>query len=136
MPESSFPGRLATRLAPNPIQDEVLALPLLWAGASVTSCGVKSLTLLEAEGQLGQLIAEACRGELVVLTDGDKQVVLEPRVPLDLEEDTPELEAELLRAVNGPHSPFAEGELRELANKALAEHRARAAHEPGVASLG
>ena len=52
-------------------------------------------------------------------------MALEPRVALDLEEDSPELEAELLRAVKGPHAPLAEGELRETADKALAEHRAR-----------
>ena len=86
---------------------------------------MKALTILEAQGQLGNFIAEACRGELVVLTDGDKQVALEPRDPLDLEEDSPELEAELLWAVNGPHCAFEEGELRELARKTLAEHKAR-----------
>jgi len=86
---------------------------------------MKAVTVREAQGQLGQLIAEACRGELIVLTDGDKQVALEPRPRLDLEEDSPELEAELLRAVNGPHSPFSEAELRQLANKAVGEHRAR-----------
>lgn len=86
---------------------------------------MKAVTILEAQGQLGRLIAEACRGELVVLTDGDKQVALEPRDPLHLEEDSAELEAELLRAVKGPHSPFGEGDLRDLADKTLAEHRAR-----------
>ncbi|MGA2866554.1 MAG: hypothetical protein ABSF95_18930 [Verrucomicrobiota bacterium] len=86
---------------------------------------MKAVTIREAQGQLGHLIAEACRGELIVLTDGDKQVALEPRPSLDLEEDSPELEAELLRAVNGPHSLFSEAQLRELANKALGEHRAR-----------
>jgi hypothetical protein len=86
---------------------------------------MKAVTIREAQGQLGELIAEACRGELIVLTDGDRQVALEPRVALDLEADSPELEAELLRAVNGPHAPLAEGELRETADKALAEHRAR-----------
>jgi hypothetical protein len=91
----------------------------------ITLGAMKALTIREAQGQLGELIAEACRGEFIVLTDGDKQVALEPRVELDLEEDSPELEAELLRAVNGPHAPLAEGELRETANKALAEHRAR-----------
>jgi antitoxin (DNA-binding transcriptional repressor) of toxin-antitoxin stability system len=91
----------------------------------ITLGAMKALTIREAQGQLGELIAEACRGEFIVLTDGDKQVALEPRVALDLEEDSPELEAELLRAVNGPHAPLAEGELRETANKALAEHRAR-----------
>jgi antitoxin (DNA-binding transcriptional repressor) of toxin-antitoxin stability system len=86
---------------------------------------VKAISIREAQGQLGQLIAEACRGETIVLTDGDKRVTLEPGVPLDLEEDSPELEAELLKAVNGPHSPLREGELREIADRALREHRAR-----------
>jgi antitoxin (DNA-binding transcriptional repressor) of toxin-antitoxin stability system len=91
----------------------------------VTLEGMKAVTIREAQGQLGELIAEACRGEFIVLTDGDKQVALEPRVALDLEQDSPELEAELLRAVNGPHAPLAAGELRETADEALTEHRAR-----------
>ena len=85
---------------------------------------MKAVTIREAQGQLGELIAEAYRGEFVVLTDGDKQVALEPRVALDLDQDSPVLEAELLRAVNGPYAPLTEGELRETADKALAEHRA------------
>ena len=92
---------------------------------SATLHGMKAVTIREAQGQLGELIAQACRGEFIVLTDGDKQVALEPRALLDLEEDSPELEAELLRAVKGPHAPFSEGELRESANKDLREHRAR-----------
>ena len=98
---------------------------MLSAVLMVTLGAMKAVTIREAQGQLGELIAEACRGEFIVLTDGDRQVALEPRVALDLEEDSPELEAELLRAVNGPHAPLAEGELRETADKALAEHRAR-----------
>ena len=86
---------------------------------------MKAVIIREAQGRLGELIAEACRGEFIVLTDGDKHVALEPRVALDLEADSSELEAELLRAVNGPHAPLVEGELRETANKALGEHRAR-----------
>ena len=86
---------------------------------------MKAIPVQEAQGQLGQLIAEACRGEVIVLTDGDKQVTLEPGVPLDLEEDSPELEAELLKAVNGPHAPMRDGELREIAGQALREHRAK-----------
>ena len=83
---------------------------------------MKAISILEAQGQLGQLIAEACRGETIVLTDGDKQVTLEPRV-LDLDEDSPELEAELLKAVNGPHAPMREVELREIADRALNNFR-------------
>jgi len=85
---------------------------------------MKAISIHEAEGQLGQLVAEACRGETIVLTDGDNRVTLAPRV-LDLEEDSPELEAELLKAVNGPHSPWKPEEFREIADKALREHRAR-----------
>jgi len=86
---------------------------------------VKAISILEAQGQLGELIAQACRGETIVLTDGDRRVTLEPGVALDLEEDSPELEAELLKAVNGPHAPLREGELREIADRALREHRAK-----------
>jgi antitoxin (DNA-binding transcriptional repressor) of toxin-antitoxin stability system len=85
---------------------------------------MKAVSIHEAQGQLSQLVAEACRGEKIVLTDGDNSVTLEPRV-LDPEEDSPELEAELLKAVNGPHEPMREGELREIADRALREHRAR-----------
>ena len=86
---------------------------------------MKAVSIREAEGQLGQLVAEACCGKRIVLTDGDKRVTLEPSVPLDLEEDSPELEAELLKAVNGPHAPMREGELQEIADRALREHRAK-----------
>jgi hypothetical protein len=86
---------------------------------------MKAISIREAEGQLGQLVAEACRGETIVLTDGDNEVTLSPRPFLDLEEDSPELEAELLKAANGPFRPFHEGELRQIADKALREHRAK-----------
>lgn len=86
---------------------------------------MKAITIQEAQGQLGQLIAKACRGELIVLTDGDKSVTLDPGGSRDLEEDSPELEAELLKAANGPFTPLREGELRELADRALQEHRAK-----------
>ena len=94
---------------------------MLYIVGSVTFRTMKAVTIREAQGQLGDLIAQACRGELIVLTDGDKQVALEPRALLDLEEDSPELEAELLRAVKGLHAPFSEGEFRESANKAVIE---------------
>ena len=56
---------------------------------------MKAINVQEAQPRLRELIAEACQGELIVLTDGEKQVALEPHVPLDLERDTPELETEL-----------------------------------------
>ncbi len=86
---------------------------------------MKTISVSEAQGQLGELIAQACCGETIVLADGDRRVTLEPDAPLDLDEDSPELEAELLKAVNGPHSPMREGELREIAERALREFRAK-----------
>jgi hypothetical protein len=45
--------------------------------------------------------------------------------PLDLEEDSPELEAELLKAVRGPHSPLVRAELEAVAKKANRRIQAR-----------
>jgi hypothetical protein len=83
---------------------------------------MKAISIREAEGQLGQLVAEACRGETIVLTDGANRVTLAPRV-LDLEEDSPELEAELLKAVNGPHSPYSSEEMRAACERVIREKR-------------
>ena len=44
---------------------------------------------------------------------------------LDLEEDSPELETELLKAVQGPHSPFIKADLEAVAERALRENRSR-----------
>jgi hypothetical protein len=84
---------------------------------------VKAISIREAQGQLGELIAQACRGETIVLTDGDRRVTLEPGVALDLEEDNPELEAELLKAVNGPHSPYSSEEMRDACERIIREKR-------------
>ncbi|MGO8764283.1 MAG: type II toxin-antitoxin system Phd/YefM family antitoxin [Limisphaerales bacterium] len=83
---------------------------------------MKAISVREAEGQLGRLVAEACRGETIVLTDGDKRVTLEPRV-LDPEEDSPELEAELLKAANGPFTPYSSEEMRDACEKVIREKR-------------
>ena len=77
---------------------------------------MKAITVGEAQGQLGKLIADACRGELIVLTDGDKRVALQPRVPPDIEDDSPELEAELLKAIDGPFAPYSSAEMRAIAS--------------------
>ncbi len=84
---------------------------------------MKAISVGEAQGQLGRLIAEACRGELIVLTDGDKRVALEPQVPLDLEEDSPELEAELLKAIDGPYTPYSSEEFRTIGERIIREKR-------------
>ena len=86
---------------------------------------MKAISVDEAQGQLGRLIAEACRGKCIVLTDGDKRVALEPQVPLDLEEDSPELEAELLKAIDGPYTPYSAEEFRTLGERIIREQRKR-----------
>lgn len=86
---------------------------------------MKSVTVREAQSQLADLVAEACRGQTVVLVDGDRRVTLQPDPDLQLEEDSPELEAELLKAVNGPHAPFEERQLREIADRARRDHNER-----------
>ena len=86
---------------------------------------MKAVPILEAQAQLGELIAEACRGELIVLTDGEKQVALEPRIPLDLEENTPELEAELLKAIDGPFAPYSTEEMRAIGQRIIREKQGR-----------
>ena len=70
---------------------------------------MKTFTVREAEGQLGRLISAANEGEIIVLKDGDKEATLYSARGLDLEEDCPELEEELLKAVNGPHSRTGDG---------------------------
>ena len=86
---------------------------------------MKTFTVREAEGQLSRLISAANEGEIIVLIDGDKEATLYSARALDLEKDGPELEAELLKTVNGPHSPLREGELREIADKVVREHGTR-----------
>jgi hypothetical protein len=89
---------------------------------------MKSVPVREAAAQLERLVAEAARGDVVVLTAGDVQVTLTPRSPspvFDPEEDSAELETELLKAVREAHAPFGAGELREIAARAITDHRTR-----------
>ena len=44
--------------------------------------------------------------------------------PVDLEQDSPELETELLNAVRGPHRPLTRADLEAVAEQATADHRA------------
>jgi len=79
------------------------------------------LTVGEAQGQLADLIAEAHQGEVIILTDGEKQVWLDTQKPLDLETDNPELEAELLKAIDGPFSPYSPEEMRSIGERIVKE---------------
>jgi antitoxin (DNA-binding transcriptional repressor) of toxin-antitoxin stability system len=83
---------------------------------------MRALTVQEAQTQLGQLIGEVCSGELIVVTDGNKQVALEPRAAQG-ESENPELEAELLKAANGPFTPYSPAEMREAGQRVIREKR-------------
>ena len=80
---------------------------------------MKEITIQDAQGQLGRLVAEAYLGEVIVLTDGDRHVTLEPHGILNLEEDSPELEAELLKAAKGPFTPYSSEEMRAACEKVI-----------------
>jgi antitoxin (DNA-binding transcriptional repressor) of toxin-antitoxin stability system len=89
---------------------------------------MKTLTVREAEGQLANLIKEAHAGNVIVLKDGDKEVWLTPEQPLDPEVDSPELEAELLKAIDGPFTPYSDEEMRRIGERIIWEKQAK--HEP------
>jgi len=80
---------------------------------------MKAITVREAQPRLRELIAEACQGELIVLIDGEKQVALEPHSVLDLDKDTPALEAELLEAIDGPFTPYSPEEMKAIGRRVL-----------------
>ena len=86
---------------------------------------MKTLTIGEAKGQLAELIAEAYQGAVIVLTDGEKQVWLDTHKPLDLETDNPELEVELLKAIQGPFTPYSSQEMRSIGERIIQEKQGK-----------
>jgi hypothetical protein len=89
---------------------------------------VKTLTVGEAKGQLAELIAQAHQGAVIVLTDGEKQVWLDTQKPSDLELDTPELESELLKSIDGPFTPYSPDEMRSIGEEIIRKNKV---NEPG-----
>jgi hypothetical protein len=57
--------------------------------------------------------------------DQDKLRIWMDEAPLDLEEDTPELEAELLKGVRSEHTPYSSAEMRGICERILEAHRVR-----------
>lgn len=88
---------------------------------------MKTVTVTAAQPELRKLVEEAYRGEDVVLAFGDKKVRLEKYVPsggavdFELEEDGPELEAELLKAVRSPFTPYSRKDLEDIAERVRRE---------------
>lgn len=86
---------------------------------------MKTLTVSQAKARLGKLVEEVYAGEPVLLAHHDKLVKLERFEVLDPEEDTPELEAELLKAVEGPHAPYSGERLRARLDHRIRQRRRR-----------
>lgn len=86
---------------------------------------MKTLTVGEAQGRLAELIAEAHQGEVIVVTDGERQVWLDTHSPLDLETDNPELEAELLKGLEGPFTPYSPQEMRSIGERIIKAKRGK-----------
>jgi hypothetical protein len=86
---------------------------------------MKTVTVQEAQSQLPQLIAEANDGNVIVLTDGHQKVTLQPGAALNIEEDSPELEAELLKTIDGPYTPYSVEEMRNVVERIIREEKRR-----------
>ena len=84
---------------------------------------MKTLTVEEAQAQLAQLIAEANEGNVIVLTDGRQKVTLQAGAALNLDEDSPELEAELLKAIDGPYTPYSAEEMRNIVERIIRDEK-------------
>jgi hypothetical protein len=83
---------------------------------------MKVIPVTEAQGNLSKILADVMDGEAVVLKDGANEVRLYPH-GLDLQEDSPELEAELLKAAAGPFKPYSREEMRGIVEKEIKNHR-------------
>jgi len=86
---------------------------------------MKTLTVREAQAQLGQLIAEANDGNVIVLTDGERKVTLQPGAAMNIDEDNPELEAELLNGIDGPYTRYSPDEMRSVVERIIREEKRR-----------
>ena len=86
---------------------------------------MKTLTVREAQAQLGQLIAEANDGNVIVLTDGERKVTLRPGAAMNIDEDNPELEAELLNGIDGPYTRYSPDEMRSVVKRIIREEKRR-----------
>ena len=85
---------------------------------------MKVITIDEAKGRLSEIIYKVMNGEGIVLKDGDREVCLTPRniAQLNPEEDSAELEAELLKSANQVSEPFSFDELRAVGKRLIGEH--------------
>ena len=77
----------------------------------------------EAQPRLREFIAEACDGELIVQTDGEKQVVRSCTRGWTWTKTLPKLEAELLKAIDGPFAPYSAEEMKVIGRRVLGQKK-------------
>ena len=83
------------------------------------------ITIDEAREHLGRLCEEAGQGKSVLLTDGRHLYALVPYDPeLEPNWNDAELEAELLKAVDGPHHDLSLDDLRTRGEQVIAQAKA------------
>lgn len=88
--------------------------------------GVKVIPISEAAPQLNQLMIDALKGETIVLTNGKDEVELMPRTEVGgMDYKLDELEAELLRALEGKLRPFSEQALDDACERAIGQRNQR-----------
>ena len=86
---------------------------------------MKTMTVRNAKPRLGKLVEQVQHGAPVILVHGDKLAKLERYELLDPESDNPQIEAMLLEAVRGPHSPYSRTELEGILDKVSKRPRGR-----------
>jgi hypothetical protein len=86
---------------------------------------MKTLTISQARTRLGTLVDGVQKGGPVILIHGNKLAKLERYELLDPEADSPQLEAALLEAVQGPHAPYSRAEMDSVLAKVCKEERKR-----------
>ncbi len=84
---------------------------------------MKTLTVHEAQGQLGQLVTEASLGSVITLTNGAQRATLTAGELLDPQADSAELEAALLKSVDGPYTPYSAEEMRAIVERIIREEK-------------
>jgi PHD/YefM family antitoxin component YafN of YafNO toxin-antitoxin module len=82
---------------------------------------MKTLTVSQAKSRLAKLVDEVHSGKPVLLVHKNKLVKLERFDVFDPEYESAELEAMLLEAVRGPHSPYSKKDLDAIAAKVRKE---------------
>ena len=86
---------------------------------------MKTLTVAQAKPKLAKIVDKAHAGSPVILIHKNKLVKVERYEPVDPEFDSPEMEAMLLKAVTGPHTPYSRKDLEEVAARVHRELRGK-----------